>query len=188
MGIPIIARPPRPPDRCSFRARGRTLAESQWRTATSSLITGALDRDRRRDRAPGRGARLPGGARRALRGQARRSWQPSSAAPSRRSRCAATSPSGPTTSGSRPRRLEAFGRIDAVFANAGFGATRGFLEETARAVALDGADQRPRRRLHDPGDPPPPAGAGHRPLRDHQLGRRAAGCCPARCTRRRSGP
>ena len=28
------------------------------------------------------------------------------------------------------RALEAFGRIDAVFANAGFGATRGFLEET----------------------------------------------------------
>jgi NADP-dependent 3-hydroxy acid dehydrogenase YdfG len=28
------------------------------------------------------------------------------------------------------RTLEAFGRIDVVFANAGFGATRGFLEET----------------------------------------------------------
>jgi NADP-dependent 3-hydroxy acid dehydrogenase YdfG len=28
------------------------------------------------------------------------------------------------------RALEVFGRIDAVFANAGFGATRGFLEET----------------------------------------------------------
>ena len=28
------------------------------------------------------------------------------------------------------RALEAFGRIDAVFANAGFGATRGFLEES----------------------------------------------------------
>jgi NADP-dependent 3-hydroxy acid dehydrogenase YdfG len=28
------------------------------------------------------------------------------------------------------RGLEAFGRIDAVFANAGFGATRGFLDET----------------------------------------------------------
>jgi NADP-dependent 3-hydroxy acid dehydrogenase YdfG len=30
----------------------------------------------------------------------------------------------------RDRALDAFGRIDAVFANAGFGATRGFLEET----------------------------------------------------------
>ena len=38
--------------------------------------------------------------------------------------------------------LERFGRIDAVFANAGFGATRGFLEEIARALALDGADKR----------------------------------------------
>jgi NADP-dependent 3-hydroxy acid dehydrogenase YdfG len=28
------------------------------------------------------------------------------------------------------RALEEFGRIDAVFANAGFGATRGFLEES----------------------------------------------------------
>ncbi|MEK6252809.1 MAG: SDR family NAD(P)-dependent oxidoreductase, partial [Actinomycetota bacterium] len=28
--------------------------------------------------------------------------------------------------------LERFGRIDAVFANAGFGATRGFLEETPK--------------------------------------------------------
>ena len=37
------------------------------------------------------------------------------------------------------RGLEAFGRIDAVFANAGFGATRGFLEQTPehwRAMVL----------------------------------------------------
>jgi NADP-dependent 3-hydroxy acid dehydrogenase YdfG len=37
------------------------------------------------------------------------------------------------------RGLEAFGRIDAVFANAGFGASRGFLEETPehwRAMVL----------------------------------------------------
>ena len=59
-----------------------------------------------------------------------RSSPPSSAARSGRSRCAATSPSG-TRSRRWPRpALERFGRIDAVFANAGFGATRGFLEES----------------------------------------------------------
>ena len=47
-----------------------------------------------------------------------------------RSPSPATSPSSPTTSGSRAAALDAFGRIDAVFANAGFGATRGFLEES----------------------------------------------------------
>ncbi len=67
--------------------------------------------------------------------------------------------------------LEAFGRIDAVFANAGFGAKRGFLEESPEhwrsmvltnvlGVAFD-----------DPRHAPPPAGARHRALRAHQLGR-----------------
>ena len=38
--------------------------------------------------------------------------------------------------------LERFGRLDVAFANAGFGAARSFL-----------ANQRVRRRSHDPGDP-----------------------------------
>ena len=54
----------------------------------------------------------------------------SSAAPSGRSRCAATSPSGTRSRPWRQATLDAFGRIDAVFANAGFGAKRGFLEES----------------------------------------------------------
>ena len=69
-------------------------------------------------------------ARRTLRGQARRRWPTSSAAPSARSPSAATSPSGTTSRRWCERALEAFGRIDVVFANAGFGAARGFLAET----------------------------------------------------------
>ena len=42
--------------------------------------------------------------------------------------------------------LERFGRIDAVFANAGFGATPRLPRGVARALALDGPDQRLRRR------------------------------------------
>ena len=38
--------------------------------------------------------------------------------------------------------LEAFGQIDGAFANAGFGGPRGFLNEHARALARDGADER----------------------------------------------
>ncbi len=37
---------------------------------------------------------------------------------------------GPGRGAGRRTALERFGRIDAVFANAGFGATRGFLEES----------------------------------------------------------
>ena len=42
--------------------------------------------------------------------------------------------------------LERFGRIDAVFANAGFGASARLSRGVARALALDGPDQRARRR------------------------------------------
>ena len=48
--------------------------------------------------------------------------------------------------------LERFGRIDAVFANAGFGGARGFLGRRPRAVARDGPHERLRRRADDPRD------------------------------------
>ena len=48
--------------------------------------------------------------------------------------------------------LERFGRLDVAFANAGFGAARGFAEGVARALAIDGAHQRLRRGPHDPRD------------------------------------
>ncbi len=44
----------------------------------------------------------------------------------------------------------------------------------ARALALDGPDQRLRGGADDPRHPPPPARARRRPLPDHQLGRRPA--------------
>ncbi len=101
-----------------------------------------------------------------------RSWPPSSAARSGRSRCAATSPSGTRSRRWSRRRWSASAAVDAVFANAGFGATRGFLEESVehwRSMVLTnvygvGAD--------DPGHPPPPARARRRPLPHHQLGGR----------------
>ena len=86
-------------------------------------------------------------------------------------RCDVAQLGRPGGADARPRSTP-FGRVDAVFANAGFGAARGFLEGDARAVALDGRDERPRRRLLDPRGAAPPARARHRPLRDHQLGRR----------------
>ena len=70
--------------------------------------------------------------------------------------------------------LEAFGRIDAVFANAGFGATRDFLEESVehwRSMVLTNVyGVAP----DDPLHPPPAAGARRGPFGDHQLGRRSA--------------
>ena len=83
--------------------------------------------------------------------------------------------------------IERFGRIDAVFANAGFGATRGFLEESVEhwrsmvltnvyGVALTIRATLPH--LLERGD-------GH--FVDHQLGRRPPRRCRARSTRRRSG-
>ena len=83
--------------------------------------------------------------------------------------------------------IERFGRIDAVFANAGFGATRGFLEESVEhwrsmvltnvyGVALTIRATLPH--LLERGD-------GH--FLDHQLGRRPAGPARARSTRRPSG-
>ena len=83
--------------------------------------------------------------------------------------------------------LERFGRIDAVFANAGFGATRGFLEESLehwRSMVLTnvygvGAD--------DPRHPPPPARARRRPLPRSPARSPAGGRCRARSTRRPSG-
>ena len=83
--------------------------------------------------------------------------------------------------------IERFGGIDVVFANAGFGASRGFLEESPehwRSMVLTNVLGVA---LHDPGDPAPPARARHRPLPDHQLGRRPAGAARARSTRRPSG-
>ena len=73
--------------------------------------------------------------------------------------------------------LERFGRLDVAFANAGFGAKRGFLAESARALALDGADQRLRRGADDPGD-------------DRRRSRtpRATCCSPARSPGRRALP
>ena len=55
--------------------------------------------------------------------------------------------------------IDAFGGFDAVFANAGFGATRGFLEESPEHWRDDGAHQRARRRADDPRDPAAPARA-----------------------------
>ena len=49
---------------------------------------------------------------------------------SARSPCAATSPTSASRRRWSRRPLHAFGRLDVVFANAGFGAKRGFLEET----------------------------------------------------------
>ena len=86
-------------------------------------------RDRRRDRARRR-RRLPPGAGGAATGAAGGAGRGARRRRSGRWRSAATSPSG-TRSRRWPRAaLEHFGRIDAVFANAGFGATRGFLEES----------------------------------------------------------
>ena len=71
--------------------------------------------------------------------------------------------------------IDAFGRIDAVFANAGFGATRGFLEESPefwREMVLTnvyGVALTIRATL------PHLLERGTRPLRDHELGRRAPG-------------
>ena len=51
--------------------------------------------------------------------------------------------------------LARFGRLDVALANAGFGATRGWLNDTPEHWRVDGADQRARRRVHracrDPG-------------------------------------
>ena len=82
--------------------------------------------------------------------------------------------------------LDRFGRIDAVFANAGFGATRGFLEESVEhwrsmvltnvyGVALTIRATLPH--LLERGD-------GHFLVTSSVAGRRAL---PARSTRRRSG-
>ena len=82
--------------------------------------------------------------------------------------------------------LERFGRLDVAFANAGFGAARGFLRRVARALALDGADQRLRRRADDPRDDAGAEGVA-RPSAADRLGRRPPGAARARCTRPRSG-
>ena len=64
------------------------------------------------------------------RGQARRASPRSSAATSARSPSAATSPSGTEQEALVQRALDAYGRIDVAFANAGFGGARGFTEAT----------------------------------------------------------
>jgi len=48
------------------------------------------------------------------------------------------------------RALAEYGRIDVAFANAGFGAERGFKAEDHRALAGNGADERLRRGADDP--------------------------------------
>ena len=104
---------------------------------------------------------------------------------SARSRCAATSPSGTTSRRSR-QRARGFGRIDVAFANAGFGAKRGFLEETPehwRAMVLTnvyGAALTVRATM-----PALRESAGHLLLTGSVAGRR--GAARARCTRAPSG-
>ena len=67
--------------------------------------------------------------------------------------------------------LDAFGQIDVAFANAGFGAARGFLEGEPRAVARHGADERARLRLHDPRDAAGAEGLRRAPAADELGGR-----------------
>ena len=50
------------------------------------------------------------------------------------------------------RTLAEYGRIDVAFANAGFGAGAELQGLDAGALARHGPDERPRRRVHDPGD------------------------------------
>ena len=76
--------------------------------------------------------------------------------------------------GARRARARHFGRLDVVFANAGFGAQRGFLGDVARALARDGADERLRRRADDPRDASrAPRAQGHMLLTGSVAGRRA---------------
>ena len=82
--------------------------------------------------------------------------------------------------------LERFGRLDVVFANAGFGAKRGFLEESPEHWRVDGADERLRRRADHPRDARAPARVAGPPAAD-RLGRRPHGAARARSTRARSG-
>ena len=82
--------------------------------------------------------------------------------------------------------LDAFGRVDVVFANAGFGAKRGWLEETPehwRDMVLTnvlGAAYTVRAAI-------PALKRDARARAAHRLGRRAARRCPAASTRARSG-
>ena len=82
---------------------------------------------------------------------------------------------------------ERFGRLDAVAANAGFGAQRGFLEESPehwRSMVLTnvlGVALTIRATL------PILLGRERRPLPDHRLGRRPPGAARARSTPRPSG-
>jgi NADP-dependent 3-hydroxy acid dehydrogenase YdfG len=82
--------------------------------------------------------------------------------------------------------LERFGRIDAVFANAGFGATRGFLEESVehwRAMVLTNVYGAALTiRATSPTCSSAATATSSSPARWRDGGR-----CPARSTRRRSG-
>ena len=51
------------------------------------------------------------------------------------------------------RALDAYGRIDVAFANAGFGGAARLHGGHARGVEVDGADERLRRRADDPRRP-----------------------------------
>ena len=74
------------------------------------------------------------------------------------------------------RAITTFGRLDVFFANAGFGAKRGFLEETRGALEVDDRHQRLRRRPVDPRRAGPLQAsrtAGHLVLTSSVAGRRA---------------
>ena len=68
--------------------------------------------------------------------------------------------------------LEHFGRLDAAWANAGFGAQRSFLADSVERVAEHGAHERLRRGADDPRGDPRTEGVEGTPA-PHRLGRRA---------------
>ena len=87
----------------------------------------------------------------------------------------ATSPSGTSRRRMVATTLDEFGRIDVVFANAGFGARARLHRGDAGVLAGDGPDQRLRRRADDPRDARPAAqeSKGHLLLTSSVAGRRA---------------
>ena len=151
------------------------------------LITGASTGIGAATAAPRRARPATGScSRRARRTSSRRSPR-SSAAPSARSRCTCDVTEFDQQEAMVAAALDAFGRIDVVFANAGFGAKRGFLEETPeqwRAMVLTNVLGC---RVHDPRDDPGAEGVRGPPAAD-ELGRRAPRAARARSTARPSTP
>ena len=85
------------------------------------------------------------------------------------------------------RTLDAYGRLDVVFANAGFGGARGFKTSTPEDWRDDGAHERVRRRAHDPRR----LRRARRPRTGTSCSRApspAAASCPARSTPSPSTP